>query len=1460
VLLAVVLVGAGLGTAWGAPQLHSVSVISPDSGVVRGIDSAFVAQIKVINIGSSDSLQVVAWLVTSTDSTVVGDSTAVTADTAGVAYNFQTGIKAAAGGNLVAAFTTGGTNVHAILQRRGRGFKKFGGDSTLVATDSVKWVASSDTTIFTWYGRVRDEMGVGTGVRVAAYTSLSGSTSSVMISPTSRQFSIDAERPLTADAFVTATFGGSAASVANFVRGTTNVLGINDTIKADIKLGSQANAVVLGDSLRVISDFFGVTTWLSKTARTADTLQVRIPITAGLYGNLVGSQGSAATDTFQVFVVDAAGNYSRASGTNDATPQGVTAGVTFLVDALAPAINGGVVAGDTIYTANNDSVSNGVIISKALGNTTISTYDRQPFIYNLGEALDSLLVTFSKTGKTVKVKIDSTLLSITNIGLAKSTDYGLDIKAVGNGGGGTDTVKVLTTPITAPAVAKSFLGTTYASGDTPLVSGTYTITVQGTDVAGNVGSAYTISNVLVDVDEIAFSRLFPAKGAAPDTIEEATSQVIFQLSEPADSVLITYRGIAGTDLNVSRSRKLSGTELTRTTEATYAVDSLKNATTYALSVIGRDLVGNYTVTGPDTFRYDTSFVVPAITRFAVASSQKGYGSPLLAGSTVTLTLTAYNSTDASRVAVTYKEASAILKVAGGEGLTLSGTGVTDLGNGRATLSRDDWNAGTRTVTLKDTVSVDTLVVSIVDSLKAGGPYAGQLDSVIVFNPAAVNKIVVTPPATVNTGVEFTVGVKLADIYGNARVADDRFVTVSANKLGVEVPAGPIWIDNGVGSFVAKANAVMTGLTFRVSDTVEMGNTAGTTIQGVSSAVTVGAAAVAAIDAPDTLIAEDYMGADGAGDQGGFVLLTFPLSSDHATLTGYRIYREVSVNYDLVGGVLTATPATALMPWGRVDAVPGETVGRVIVATLDNVASVWAIAAERGNATSGKEAFDAAAVVATPYELMASTMVASQQAALQPNTPVFATLTPEAFAYIEKGVAPSMKYTDADLSAKVLTANKVRGIDNIAPEAVTYLRAMDTPADAGSSVTVVWAKSVSDQMLPRFVGSAVSNGSVSDAVAGVTGYNVYRKVGTGEYTLVGTAGAGETSFADLTAFNGVRYTYKIQPYDQDNESASALERTAMAIRNSAVDLQGKPVYGLFGMDNRVGFDDFFVFADNFGLTAGDETFEAAFDLAQNARVDFEDFFVFADNFGRSIEAAGKTIPTMAGLNTDALLSLDAGSQLPRVGEEVSVNVNLADFVELKGYGFSVNYDATKLEFVKVDAAENLLGEGELAAPRVLSQQDGQVAIAAYGQTATEGNMALNLVFRTKSEIESTLIEVTESEVRDGNYAVNQIALPAPVQIQTRPETYALGNNYPNPFNPATTIKYALPEAGLVKLEVYNVVGQVVRTLVSEQQNAGRYAIQWNASDDSGYSLSSGIYFYRLQAGDNFLEVKKMLLLK
>lgn len=88
----------------------------------------------------------------------------------------------------------------------------------------------------------------------------------------------------------------------------------------------------------------------------------------------------------------------------------------------------------------------------------------------------------------------------------------------------------------------------------------------------------------------------------------------------------------------------------------------------------------------------------------------------------------------------------------------------------------------------------------------------------------------------------------------------------------------------------------------------------------------------------------------------------------------------------------------------------------------------------------------------------------------------------------------------------------------------------------------------------------------------------------------------------------------------------------------------------------------------------------------------------------------------------------------------------------------------------------------------------------------------------------------------------------------PASFSLQQNYPNPFNPSTIINYSLPKTSLVTIKVYDVLGKEVATLVNEQQFAGNYSVQF-----SGSKLSSGIYFYRMQAG-NFVQTKKLLLLK
>ena len=104
--------------------------------------------------------------------------------------------------------------------------------------------------------------------------------------------------------------------------------------------------------------------------------------------------------------------------------------------------------------------------------------------------------------------------------------------------------------------------------------------------------------------------------------------------------------------------------------------------------------------------------------------------------------------------------------------------------------------------------------------------------------------------------------------------------------------------------------------------------------------------------------------------------------------------------------------------------------------------------------------------------------------------------------------------------------------------------------------------------------------------------------------------------------------------------------------------------------------------------------------------------------------------------------------------------------------------------------------------------------------------------------------------DGSYEYSDV-----VEVEVSiPAVYSLDQNYPNPFNPSTTIKYSIAEDGFVKLAVYNMLGEEVATIVNTTQKAGKYEVNFNASQ-----LSSGVYVYRIEAA-NFTTSKKLMLLK
>jgi hypothetical protein len=94
----------------------------------------------------------------------------------------------------------------------------------------------------------------------------------------------------------------------------------------------------------------------------------------------------------------------------------------------------------------------------------------------------------------------------------------------------------------------------------------------------------------------------------------------------------------------------------------------------------------------------------------------------------------------------------------------------------------------------------------------------------------------------------------------------------------------------------------------------------------------------------------------------------------------------------------------------------------------------------------------------------------------------------------------------------------------------------------------------------------------------------------------------------------------------------------------------------------------------------------------------------------------------------------------------------------------------------------------------------------------------------------------------------------------PKVYSLAQNFPNPFNPSTRIQFALPVKGHVSLKIYNVAGQLVKTLQDGVMDAGSHELTWDGSNNLGINVASGVYFYKINAGDNYENMKKMVLLR
>ncbi|MDE3000994.1 MAG: T9SS type A sorting domain-containing protein [Gemmatimonadota bacterium] len=211
------------------------------------------------------------------------------------------------------------------------------------------------------------------------------------------------------------------------------------------------------------------------------------------------------------------------------------------------------------------------------------------------------------------------------------------------------------------------------------------------------------------------------------------------------------------------------------------------------------------------------------------------------------------------------------------------------------------------------------------------------------------------------------------------------------------------------------------------------------------------------------------------------------------------------------------------------------------------------------------------------------------------------------------------------------------------------------------------------------------------------------------------------------------------------------------------------------------------------------------------------------------------------------------------------VSLAQTRDLKGYGFSLEYDPAKYEFVEAREANGSLlksGTGQETLFLASDRTPGRVDIGAVrvdGEGVSGNGTLVELVFQASETPAASDFQISESVLIGMDGSIDLLSHVEIGDLNPLPDRFELKQNMPNPFNPSTVIGYQLAEAGPVRLAIYSVLGQEVRVLVDERHEAGGFTATWDGTDDLGRRVASGIYLYRLEAGD-FTAARRMLLLK
>lgn len=291
------------------------------------------------------------------------------------------------------------------------------------------------------------------------------------------------------------------------------------------------------------------------------------------------------------------------------------------------------------------------------------------------------------------------------------------------------------------------------------------------------------------------------------------------------------------------------------------------------------------------------------------------------------------------------------------------------------------------------------------------------------------------------------------------------------------------------------------------------------------------------------------------------------------------------------------------------------------------------------------------------------------------------------------------------------------------------------------------------------------------------------------------------------------------------------------------------------DNRVDPDDTGAISTAFGTSSGDSLWNAYADIDGDGTVGVNDLFMASRNLGDDGDGVFyKEIPGFDGTNEDAIIWL---SLVESSASGATYAVKATDLASLSAY--SISLDVSMADWEVVEFGDMLADHMDVINLGRFSGHEGLFASAAIGVRAAVDEemalMAITLSPRVANPEDPVLSKVT---LIDGNGTISDALISSAADML--PDEYTISQNFPNPFNPTTTIRFGLPEAGFVKLAVYNLLGKEVRTLVSNTMEAGSYKAVWNSHDNFGRKVGSGLYFYRLKVDNKIIATKKMVLLQ